>query len=58
MLLVAIQTSVKLTRPLTRFCITFLSEPSSAIRTISGGATTPLITAVWAGTWVSRRASL
>jgi hypothetical protein len=46
MLLVAIQTSVKLARPLTRLCMTFLSEPSSAIRTIRGGATTPLITAV------------
>ena len=26
--MVAIQTSVKLTRPLARFCMTFLSEPS------------------------------
>jgi hypothetical protein len=44
--MVAIQTSEALTRPLTRFCMTFLSEPSSAIRIISGGATTPLMTAV------------
>ena len=46
MLTVPIQTSATLTRPLTRFCMTFLSEPRRAIRIISGGATTPLITAV------------
>ena len=38
--IVAIQTSERLNRPLTRFCITFLSEPRSAIRIIRGGATT------------------
>ena len=43
---VAAQVRVRLSRPLTELFITRRSAPSSTIRARSGGATTPLITAV------------
>jgi hypothetical protein len=44
--MVAIQTQPGADTTANPLCITFLSKPRRAIRIISGGATTPLMTAV------------